>query len=80
MRHIKSHVNKGWSFVLVLHDLNCVARYADYVVAMKQGEVFTAGNIEEVFNEKLLSNLYETDIKIVQIVGYPMALSCQEKT
>ena len=29
----------GQSFVLVLHDLNYAARYADYIIDMKQGAV-----------------------------------------
>lgn len=75
MQLIHQHSQSGRSFVLVLHDLNHAARYADYMVAMKAGKVFAAGNKEAVFNEKTLSSLYDTQIRILTIEGMTFALT-----
>ena len=75
MRKIKEHSQQGKTFVVVLHDLNYAARYADHIIAMKQGEVFANGTTQEIFNENLLSDLYETPIKIVNVDNKPLALT-----
>ncbi|PWQ95171.1 ABC transporter ATP-binding protein [Leucothrix arctica] len=75
MHTVKHYVGRGKTFVVVLHDLNYAARYADHIIAMKQGEVFAAGDTSSIFNEGLLSDLYETPIEIVKVNGLPMALS-----
>lgn len=75
MQIIRSHADKGRTFVLVLHDLNYAAQYADYIIAMKQGNVFATDNTSTIFNSKILSELYDTPIEIVDINDRPMALS-----
>jgi iron complex transport system ATP-binding protein len=53
------NARRGTTIVMVLHDLNLAARYADHLVAMKDGvvvaegvpaEVVTAERVEEVFD------------------------------
>lgn len=75
MQLIRRHSDKGRTFALVLHDLNHAARYADYMVAMKNGEIFMAGDTSAVFNAKVLSELYDTDIQIVLVEGALFALT-----
>ena len=67
-------VSRGTTIVMVLHDLNMAARYADELVAMKAGrvhasgaphEVITADIVEEVFG---LANQITTD----PVSGKPM--------
>lgn len=52
--------------VIVLHDINYAARYAEYIVAMKNGQVLRSGTTAEIIQEDLLSELYELPIKLVQ--------------
>lgn len=75
MQLVRTHAGQGRTFVLVLHDLNYAARYADYIIAMKGGEVFAQGETAQVFETELLSALYDTEINIVQVDGQPVALS-----
>ncbi|WP_309103389.1 ABC transporter ATP-binding protein [Microbacterium sp.] len=67
-------VSRGTTIVMVLHDLNLAARYADELVAMKDGrvhaigapsEVVTSGLVEEVFG---MANQITTD----PVSGKPM--------
>lgn len=75
MHLINSQVQRGRSFVLVLHDLNYAARYADYIVALKNGAVFTSGETKDVLTATVLSELYDTEIQIVQLNGAAVVLS-----
>ncbi|HPE61484.1 MAG TPA: ATP-binding cassette domain-containing protein [Thiolinea sp.] len=76
MQLIRTQVEqKARTFVLVLHDLNYAARYADYIIAMKQGEVFAHGETAQIFETGLLSELYDTPIKVAQVDGMPLAIS-----
>jgi iron complex transport system ATP-binding protein len=45
--------------VVVLHDFNMAAQYADRIVAMKRGRVVHYGGTEEVITGEILSDLYE---------------------
>jgi iron complex transport system ATP-binding protein len=44
--------SRGTTVVMVLHDLNLAARYADYLVAMAGGRVHVAGDPETVLTEE----------------------------
>ncbi len=53
------------SVVVVLHDLNAAAVYADRLVLMHQGEVVASGAPREVLREGLLSEVYEQPMVVV---------------
>lgn len=57
------------SIALVLHDLSVAARYADYCIAMKQGRVIAAGPWQETVTSALLSDLYETPLRLAELDG-----------
>lgn len=42
---------------MVLHDLNQACRYADYLVAVKDGRIFAAGEPKLVMSEQTKPNL-----------------------
>ncbi|MGI6154449.1 MAG: ABC transporter ATP-binding protein [Enterococcus lemanii] len=50
--------NLNIGVLAALHDLDLAATYCDYIFAMKNGEVITAGSPEEIFTEKLIEELY----------------------
>lgn len=55
--------------VIVLHDINFAAGFADYIVAMKDGKIFSQGNTETVIQPEVLNRLYGMDVKICEIEG-----------
>ncbi|MCY9027141.1 ABC transporter ATP-binding protein, partial [Priestia megaterium] len=50
--------------VMVLHDLNQAARFADYIIALKDGEIVKAGKCEEVITHDVLKKVFHIDAEI----------------
>jgi iron complex transport system ATP-binding protein len=68
--------NHGRTLVMVLHDLNQACRYADYLVAVKQGRVYTHGTPEEVMNATTVQEVFTLDAEIITdpVSGTPMCI------
>jgi iron complex transport system ATP-binding protein len=52
------------TIVMVLHDLNQAARFADHIIALKDGEIVKAGNCEEVISQRVLKKVFNIDAVI----------------
>ena len=57
---------QGKRVVLVLHDVNYAARYADYVVAMAEGQIRHHGSTAEVLTAEQLSALYQIPVDTLE--------------
>lgn len=57
------------TIIIVIHDINFVSHYADYIVAMKDGKIITQGPTDEVIKSKVLNDIYNMDICIHRIQG-----------
>lgn len=55
------------TMVVVLHDINMASTFSDVIVAMKNGRVVASGTPEEIIQPELLSQIYETEIKVVPV-------------
>lgn len=58
--------NFGKTFVMVLHELNQAARFADYIIAMKDGRIRFQGNPQEVLNQDMLLDVFGVDGEIIE--------------
>lgn len=67
---------EGRTVVMVLHDLNLAARYADLLVAMKDGEVVAVGAPQDVISAALLREVFEIEASIITdpLTGTPLVL------
>lgn len=54
------------TIVMVLHDLNQAARFADYIIAMKDGKIVKTGTSKEVINREVLREVFHIDAVIGQ--------------
>lgn len=54
------------TLILILHDINVAAQYADYLFAMKDGKIIKAGTKKEVLTKDFLTELYEVDIDVIE--------------
>ncbi|UOP01126.1 ATP-binding cassette domain-containing protein [Kingella potus] len=55
--------------VVVLHDINQAAAYADHIVAMKKGRVFLSGPPEQVFTADNIQALFDMDTDVLDYKG-----------
>ncbi|SEN69527.1 ABC transporter ATP-binding protein [Lihuaxuella thermophila] len=52
------------TIVMVIHDLNHAARFADHIVAMKEGQIIKEGAAEEVITRQVLRSVFHIDAEI----------------
>lgn len=63
---------KGTTIVMVLHDINLSARYADYIFAMREGTLVQEGAPKEVVTEELIQKIYNMNCSVI---SDPVSLS-----
>lgn len=56
---------QNYTIVMVLHDLNLSARFADHMVVMSAGEVICSGSPEQVMTTDVLRRAFHIDANIV---------------
>ncbi|MHA6555188.1 iron ABC transporter ATP-binding protein [Corynebacterium pyruviciproducens] len=64
----------GRTIVVVLHDLNFAAQYADAICAVKDGRIFAHGEVEDVMRNDILTELFNTPITVID--GPKCKLAC----
>jgi iron complex transport system ATP-binding protein len=66
----------GTTIVLVLHELNLAARYADHLVAMRGGRIVAQGSPEEVVTEDVVREVFDLPSEVVADphTGSPMVV------
>ncbi|PYE81320.1 ABC transporter ATP-binding protein [Pseudoroseicyclus aestuarii] len=70
------NASRGITVVMVLHDLNLAARYADRLVAMKAGHIYAEGPPGAVFTAPMLQAVFglRCEVIIDPTSGRPMML------
>jgi iron complex transport system ATP-binding protein len=56
---------QGCTIVMVLHDLNLAARFADYMIAIRCGDIIHHGAPEKVMTAEVLRETFHIDAEIV---------------
>ncbi|APB30541.1 iron ABC transporter ATP-binding protein [Vagococcus teuberi] len=64
--------------VIVLHDINFAASYADNIVAMKSGEIFKAGPTDDIITKEVLDELYDMNMRVCELEGKRFCLYFNE--
>lgn len=64
------------TIVLVLHDLNQAARYADRLIVLRAGQIVADGTPRDVLTEELLADVFHVRARIVRhpVDGSPVCL------
>ena len=72
------HLNEayGKTIIMVLHELNQAARFADCLVGMCRGQLLYCGTPEEVFHKEMLRRVFGIDAEIMRDprTGRPMCI------
>jgi iron complex transport system ATP-binding protein len=62
---VRAEVARGVGSLVVLHDLNLAARVCHRVLVLKGGRLVAAGTPTAVLSERLLQDVYDTDVQVV---------------
>ena len=65
---------QGRGAVVVVHDVNHAAAWADHIVALKAGRIHAAGPADAVLTGGVLSALYDTPVEVIRHNGRPLVL------
>ncbi len=64
-------VEKGILIIMISHDINIAAKYADSVILMFQGKIFDVGTPKEVITEDNLRTVYGVESRVIDDEGHP---------
>lgn len=69
------------TLVMVLHDLNQACRYADYLVALKEGNIYAHGTPKDVMTEEVVREVFGLNSRIIAdpVAGTPMCIPLSRK-
>lgn len=72
---------RGRTIIMVLHDLNQACRYADHIVAMREGKIVAQGAPHEVMTPELIKEVFQLNCQIVldPICGTPLCVPIGRK-
>ncbi|TDC98430.1 ABC transporter ATP-binding protein [Actinomadura sp. 7K507] len=67
---------RGTTIVMVLHDLNLAARYADHLIALADGSLHASGAPAEVLTEEVVRTVFDLESRIIEdpVSGRPLML------
>ncbi|MFW2500698.1 ABC transporter ATP-binding protein [Clostridium diolis] len=57
---------RGTTIVMVLHDINLSARYADYIFALRKGKLIGKGEPSKVITSELINEVFGLDCVVIQ--------------
>ncbi len=66
MKLISDLKREGITSLITTHDLNFISTYADRIIMMKKGEIFSSGDIT-ILNEENIREVYGVNVKIYTI-------------
>ncbi|MFC7321461.1 ABC transporter ATP-binding protein [Halobacillus campisalis] len=66
----------GTTIVMVLHDINLSARYADHIFALRKGELISEGDPSDVITSELIENIFGLHSTVIEdpVSGSPSVI------
>ncbi|MFC4410072.1 ABC transporter ATP-binding protein [Chungangia koreensis] len=66
----------GTTIVMVLHDINLSARYADHLYAIKDGKLLAEGSANDIITSELIKEIFNLDCHVINdpISNTPLVL------
>ena len=75
MQHLRHAADEfGRTILTVMHDINFAAKYSDRICAMRDGQISAFGTVGDIMTPKLLSDIFETNIEIIDGPYGPIAV------
>lgn len=65
---------RGFAVVVVLHDLNLAAQFADEIILLRKGRVIATGDARAVLKADLIRQAYDYEVEVVYHENYPFPM------
>ena len=66
---IRKKAKEGYGIFIVLHDLNLAYNFSDRIVLIKDGKISKMGDPNDVFEDEILSEVYEVPVYFDKDIG-----------
>ena len=66
---IRKKAKEGYGIFIVLHDLNLAYNFSDRIVLIKDGKISKMGDPNDVFDDEILSEIYEVPVYFDKDIG-----------
>lgn len=64
MKHVQNYARTGRIVVVVLHDLALAAQWADQIVVLAQGSLYSSGTPEDIITPQMLADVYHIEARV----------------
>lgn len=67
---------QGLSVIIIMHDINLAAQYADYIIALKKGRICHSGEVISTMQPDVLKDIFSVDMRLIThpVSGQPVAV------
>jgi len=65
-RRLRARADAGRTIIVAIHDLDLALRFADDIVAIRDGKLLAAGPVAEVMTEQMLAELFDVRARIIR--------------
>lgn len=65
VRRLRARADAGRTVIVAIHDLDLALRFADDVVAIRDGRLIAAGTVADVMTETTLARLYDVSVRLI---------------
>lgn len=67
---------QGLGVVIIVHDINLAAQYADRIIALKKGQICHSGSVSSTMQPPILNDIFNVDMKLLSHPesGLPVAV------
>lgn len=74
--------SRNCTIVMVLHELNQACRYADFMIAMREGHIYAQGSPEDVMTEPTIREVFGLESRIIRdpVAGTPLCIPVSQMT
>ena len=69
-KNIKKLINQSINIIYITHNLDSILPETNRVILMKKGKIINDGNPNELINTKILSDLFNISINVIEQEGY----------
>ncbi len=67
LQHVKEFLNERTIVIAVLHDLNLALNYADEILLLHEGKLFTSGKPAEVLSPANIEKVFRLNFKLYNV-------------